>query len=68
MQAAEKRAYTGEIDAMLLKLGKLQRVAEVAAQLKDTYDDKFASYNEKEYALDKLSEALEEYELFLEGY
>jgi len=68
MQVADKRVFTGEMDEMLLKLRKLRRVAEVAVQLKDTYRDVHASYGEKEYALEKLEESLEEYELFLEGY
>ena len=68
MQTAEKRAFTGEMDEMLLKLRKLKRITEIAAQLKDTYRDVHASYNEKEYALEKLEESLQEYELFLEGY
>jgi len=68
MQVAKKRVFTGEVDEMLLKLRKLQRVAEMASQFKETYTDKLASYNEKEYAFDKLDESLQEYEMFLEGY
>jgi len=37
----------------------------LASQYKEVHTDKFASYNEKEYVLEKLGESLEEYELFL---
>jgi hypothetical protein len=64
MQVAEKQ----EFDEELPEIEKLKRIAEIAIQLKDTYRDVHASYGEKEYALEKLEESLEEYELFLEGY
>ena len=67
-QTAEKRNHTGEMDQLLLEIIKLKRIAETATQFKETYTDKFASFNEKEYAFEKLGESLEEYELFLEGY
>ncbi len=68
MQTAKKRVFTGEMDEMLMKLRKLQRVAEVAIQYRETYNDEHASHNEVEYAFEKLGEVLQEYELFLEGY
>ena len=69
MQTAEK-LITGELslEELIKKNAKLERVAELAAQLIETYGAEFASYNEKQYALDKLGESLQEYELFLEGY
>jgi|TARA_Y100000310_G_C20453950_1_gene702121 hypothetical protein len=69
MQTAE-RITTSELplEELVKKAAKLERIAEVAAQVRDTYKDAFASYNEKEYVLEKLGESLEEYELFLEGY
>ena len=69
MQTAEK-LITGELslEELIKKNAKLERVAELAAQLIETYGDEFASYNEKQYALDKFVESLQEYELFLEGY
>ena len=67
MQTAEKLADSG-LEELLQKVSKLERVAELASQVRDTYKDVFASYNEKEYVLEKLEESLEEYKMFLEGY
>ena len=64
MQTAEEFINDG-IETLLQKVAKLERIAEVASQYKEIHNDKFASYNEKEYALEKLGESLEEYELFL---
>jgi len=69
MQTAERFATSElSLEELIKKNAKLERIAEVAAQVRDTYKDAFASYNEKEYVLEKLGESLEEYELFLEGY
>jgi hypothetical protein len=54
------------VEDLLKKNAKLERVVEVAAQLLEVYGDEFASYNEKQYALDKLGETIQEYELFLD--
>ena len=64
MQAAEKIVTNG-IEDLLQKINKLERIAELASQYKEVHTDKFDSYNEKEYILEKLGESLEEYELFL---
>ena len=64
MQTAEEFINDG-IETLLQKVAKLERIAEVASQYKEIHNDKFASYNEKEYVLEKLGESLEEYELFL---
>ena len=64
MQTAEKFA-TNELEELVEKNTKLERVAELASQLIETYGDVFASYNEKQYVLEKLGEGLQEYELFL---
>ena len=68
MQTAEKFTTNTSLEEVVRKNTKLERVAELAAQLIETYGDEFASYNEKKYVLDKLGESLQEYELFLEGY
>tara|TARA_Y100000034_G_C6759203_1_gene337995 strand:- start:332 stop:538 length:207 start_codon:yes stop_codon:yes gene_type:complete len=67
MQTAEK-LITSElsIEELLEKNVKLERIAEVAIQVLDTYKDEFASYNEIEYIIEKLSETIQEYELFLD--
>ena len=67
MQTAEK-LVTSELslEELLEKNIKLERIAEIAAQAIDTYKDAFASYNEIEYIIDKLSETIQEYELFLD--
>jgi len=69
MQTAEK-LDTSELslEELLEKNAKLQRIAELASQLIETHKDVLASYNEIEYAFDKLGETIEEYELFLESY
>ena len=58
-------------DAKLKKLfdyvGKLERLAEVAAELRETISDSYSSTTEQEYAFEKLDEAYEEYEFFLEN-
>ena len=64
MQVAEEQ----ESNEDLPEIDKLKRIAEVANQLKETYRDVHASYGEKEYALEKLEQSLEEYESYLEGY
>jgi cytochrome c peroxidase len=64
MQTAKQFVNDG-VEDLLRKVSKLERIAELASQYKEVYADKFASYNEKEYALEKLGESLEEYELFL---
>ena len=65
MQAAEN-FVTSELEELLQKVTKLERIAELASQYKEIYNDRFASYNEKEYALEKLGESIQEYEIFLE--
>ena len=67
MQTAEN-FVTNSVEELLQKVAKLERVAELAAQLIETYGDEFASYNEKQYVLEKLGEGVQEYELFLEDY
>ena len=64
MQTAEEFVNNG-IEELIKKNDKLQRIAEVATQVIDTYKDEFASYNEKQYVLEKLGETIQEYELFL---
>jgi|TARA_R100001082_G_C4273362_1_gene120706 cytochrome c peroxidase len=64
MQTAEQLVTSG-VEELLRRINKLERIAELASQYKEVHTDKFASYNEKEYALEKLGESLEEYELFL---
>ena len=64
MQVAEEQEFSEELP----EIDKLKRIAEVANQLKETYRDVHASYGEKEYALEKLEQSLEEYESYLEGY
>ena len=68
MQTA-KNFVTSELslEELLKKNIKLERIAELAAQLLETYKDEFASYNEKEYVLEKLGEGVQEYELFLDN-
>ena len=67
MQTAEK-LVTSELslEELLEKNIKLERIAEIAAQVVDTYKDAFASYNEIEYIIDKLDETIQEYALFLD--
>ena len=65
MQTAEK-FVTDSVEELIKKNTKLERIAEVAVQLLEAYGDEFASYNEKQYVLEKLGETIQEYELFLE--
>ena len=65
MQTAEK-FVTDSIEELIKKNTKLERIAEVAVQLLEAYGDEFASYNEKQYVIDKLSEGVLEYEMFLD--
>ena len=65
MQTVEK-FIADNIEELLKKNAKLERIAEVAAQILETHRDEFASYNEKQYILDKLGEVILEYELFLD--
>jgi len=68
MQTAEKLVTNRlSLEELLEKNTKLERIAELAAQLLETYKDEFASYNEKEYVLEKLGEGVQEYELFLDN-
>ena len=66
MQTAEK-LITSELslEELLEKNIKLERIAEIAAQVVEAYKDQFASYNEVEYVVEKLGETIQEYELFL---
>ena len=64
MQTAEE-FVTDSIEELLKKNTKLERIAELASQLLDTFKDEFASYNEKQYVVDKLSEGVLEYEIYL---
>ena len=69
MQTAEKLDTSKlSLEDIIEKNTKLERIAELAAQVIDTYKDEFASYNEKQYVLEKLGETIQEYESFLEGY
>ena len=67
MQTAE-RLTTSELllEELVKKNTKLERIAELASQLLDTFGDEFASYNEKEYILEKLGEGVQEYEIYLD--
>ena len=65
MQLAEKIVTNG-VEELLQKINKLERIAELASQLLDTFGDAFASYNEKEYILEKLGEGIQEYEIYLD--
>ena len=65
MQTAEK-FITDNVEELIKKNEKLKRIAELASQLLDTFGDEFASYNEKQYILEKLGEVILEYELFLD--
>ena len=65
MHTAEK-LVTDSVEELVRKNTKLERIAELASQLIETYGDVLASYNEKEYVLEKLGESLQEYELFLD--
>ena len=69
MQTAEK-LVTSELslEELIKKNAKLERVAELAVQVIDIYKDEFASYNEKQYIIDKLDETIQEYESFLERH
>ena len=67
MQTAEK-FISDNIEELLRKVAKLERIAEVASQYKEIHNDIFASYNEKQYVLEKLGETIQEYELFLEHH
>ena len=67
MQTAEKFVTSKlSLEELVEKNTKLERIAELATQLLDTYGDEFASYNEKQYVIDKLSEGVLEYEMFLD--
>ena len=69
MQTAEKFVTSKlSLEELVEKNTKLERIAELATQLLDTYGDEFDSYNEKQYVLEKLGEGVQEYELFLEDY
>jgi hypothetical protein len=65
VQTAEK-FITDSIEVLIKKNEKLQRIAEVAAQVLEAHGDELASHNEIQYVLDKLDESIQEYELFLE--
>ena len=67
MQTAEKfDTSEPSLEELIKKNEKLQRIAELASQLLETYKDEFASYNEKQYVIDKLGEGVLEYEMFLD--
>ena len=65
MQTAEK-FITDNIEDLIKKNEKLERIAEIAVQTLEAHRDEFASYNEKQYILEKLGEVILEYELFLD--
>jgi len=46
-------------------IGKLERLAEVTAKYRETVEDDYSTYGEQEFALEKLEEAFEEYQMFL---
>ena len=58
MQTAEK-FITDNVEVLIKQNEKLQRIAAVAAQVLEAYGDKFASYNEKQYVLEKLDETIQ---------
>ena len=67
MQTAEKLTTSEpSLEELVERNIKLQRVAEEAARVIETYKDVSASYNEKQYVLEKLGETILEYELFLD--
>ena len=59
MQTAEKLTTSElSLEDLIKKNAKLERIAELASQLLDTYKDEFASYNEKQYVLEKKNNML----------
>ena len=47
---------------------KLERIAEVAGQYKESLEDRYATAGEQEYALTRLEEVYEEYEMYLDNF
>ena len=47
---------------------KLERIAEVTGQYKESLDDRYATAGEQEFALTRLEEVYEEYEMYLDNF
>jgi len=47
---------------------KLERLAEVTAQFKESLEDGYATLSEQKYAFSKVGEVYEEYEMYVDNF
>ena len=55
----------GKVKELLDYVGKLERIAEVTSEYREALNGGDYTASEEDYILDKLDEAFEEYEIFL---
>ena len=56
---------SGKLSAFFTYLDRVERIVELTSEFREIANDGYSSANEEQYALQKLDEAFEEYELFL---
>ena len=55
----------GKLSEFFTYLDRVERLVELTTEFREIANDGYSSANEEQYALQKLDEAFEEYELFL---
>ena len=64
-QLLNEELDNGKVRELLDYVGKLERIAEVTAEYREVLNGGPYTASEEDYILDKLDEAFEEYEIFL---
>jgi len=64
-QLLNEELDNGKVEELFDYVSKLERIAEVTSEYRETLKDINCTASEENYVLDKLDEAFEEYEIFL---
>ena len=64
-QLLNEELDNGKVKELFDYVSKLERIAEVTSEYREALKDAYCTTSEENYALDKLDEAFEEYEIFL---
>jgi hypothetical protein len=64
-QLLNEELDNGKVEELFDYVSKLERIAEVTSEYREALKDSNCTASEENYVLDKLDEAFEEYEIFL---
>ena len=64
-QLLNEELDNGKVKELFDYVSKLERIAEITSEYREALKDAYCTASEESYVLDKLDEAFEEYEIFL---